>query len=230
MMSKMINRCRLFLQIISVYDLLIYKTNRLHPAYIKGEIPISQNSTIAWPAYTRPPKNYWKIWHSFIHFHIEPYVRKLPLQWNSHTSLRFSSSYYKHRYSHHLYKLVNDQLVTFKLGSRSTTRSQTTYINVPYLSDVIFHSEDFFCVDVHSHKKGLTLTVLGPFPPPFTSRTTTPPNSLHEYFEHSLHSSLQDICGRAFSPLPQRVQINTIYQRVDSEENICIERCFPKKW
>jgi len=90
--SKMINRFRLFLQIISVYDLLIYKTNRMHPAYIKGEIPISQNSTIAWPAYPRPPKNYWKLWHSFIHFHIEPYVQKLPLQWNTHTSLHFSSS------------------------------------------------------------------------------------------------------------------------------------------
>jgi len=99
--SKMINWCRLFLQIISVYDLLIYKTDRLHPTYIKGEIPISRHSTIAWPAYPRPPKNYWKLWHSFIHFHIEPYVQKLPLQWNSHAALRFSSSFFKHWYSHH---------------------------------------------------------------------------------------------------------------------------------
>ena len=116
----------------------------------------------------------------------------------------------------------------FSNTDTATTRSQTTYINVPYKSDVIFHSEDFLCVDVHSHKKGLT--VLGTFPPPFTSRTTTPPNSLNEYFQHSLHSSLQDICGRVLFPPRQRVQINKIYQRVDSKENFCNKRCFPKKW
>ncbi len=105
---------------------------------------------------------------------------------------------FKHWYSHHLYELENDQLVTFKLGTRSTTRSQTTYINVPYLSDVIFHTEDFSCVDIHSHKKGLA--VLGSFPPPYMSWTTTPPNSLQEYFQNSLHTSLQDICRRAVFP------------------------------
>jgi hypothetical protein len=39
--SAMINHCRLFLQVISLYDLLKYDLSGIHPLYFQGEIPPS---------------------------------------------------------------------------------------------------------------------------------------------------------------------------------------------
>ena len=76
--SKMINRCRIYLQIISVYDLLIYSTNKIHPAYKEREIPLSRSSKICRPAIPKPPKHYWQLWNSFINLHIEPNLLSTP--------------------------------------------------------------------------------------------------------------------------------------------------------
>jgi len=68
--SKMINRCRMFLQVISVLDLLLYNTKNIHPAYIQGELPPSRIPFLLWPIIPRPPKKYWKLWTSFLRRHI----------------------------------------------------------------------------------------------------------------------------------------------------------------
>jgi hypothetical protein len=39
--SKIINRCRMFLQIISTCYLLIYNTKTIHPAQLQGDLPPS---------------------------------------------------------------------------------------------------------------------------------------------------------------------------------------------
>jgi len=55
--SACINRCRQFLQVISVLDLLIPYTTVIHPSYIEGYPPLSRTSYITWPPIPRPPKN-----------------------------------------------------------------------------------------------------------------------------------------------------------------------------
>jgi hypothetical protein len=47
--TAMINRCRIFLQVISTFDLLIFGTDSIHPAYLEGQLPNSRKSTITWP-------------------------------------------------------------------------------------------------------------------------------------------------------------------------------------
>jgi hypothetical protein len=54
--SAMINRCRLYLQAISLYDILTYDLHGIHPSYKQGECPPSRHSTIHWPNNPKPPK------------------------------------------------------------------------------------------------------------------------------------------------------------------------------
>jgi len=59
--SSIINRCRMFLQVISIDDLLIPNTGHIHPAYILGTLPLGHTSKITWPSFPKPPKSYWNL-------------------------------------------------------------------------------------------------------------------------------------------------------------------------
>jgi len=50
-----INCCRIYLQIISIGDLLLLGKASIHPSYIVGKRPTSQQSLILWPSTTKPP-------------------------------------------------------------------------------------------------------------------------------------------------------------------------------
>ena len=52
--SAMINPCRLYLHVISLYDILTYDLQGIHPSYKQGERPPVRHLTIHWPNY---PKN-----------------------------------------------------------------------------------------------------------------------------------------------------------------------------
>jgi hypothetical protein len=54
--SVCINRCRHFLQVIAVIDLLIPYTNDIQPSYLEGYPPLSRASYITWPPVPRPPQ------------------------------------------------------------------------------------------------------------------------------------------------------------------------------
>ncbi len=54
--SSMKNRCRIYLQLFSVCDLLIYKTSTIHPSYYKGVLPPSRESSNLSPNVPRPPQ------------------------------------------------------------------------------------------------------------------------------------------------------------------------------
>jgi len=64
--SAMINWCRMYLKIISIYDLLIYNSTDIHPEYLSGTLPLSRSSKITWPLFPRLPKAYWSLWTQFI--------------------------------------------------------------------------------------------------------------------------------------------------------------------
>jgi hypothetical protein len=75
--AYLINRCRLYLQVISIMDLLLYNLTAIHPSYLAGEIPPSCQSTLYWPNFPNPPKHYWKLWHHFIHTIVKPLLQKI---------------------------------------------------------------------------------------------------------------------------------------------------------
>jgi hypothetical protein len=45
-------------QVISLLNLLLFQTNRIHPSYIDCVRPLSQAPTFLWPEIPYPPKKY----------------------------------------------------------------------------------------------------------------------------------------------------------------------------
>jgi hypothetical protein len=116
--SGFINRCRLYLKIFSLYDLLLFDKPAIHPAYLIGECPLSRSSTIIWPSYPHPPKRYWGVWGHFLRNHIEPILPNIILKWHQNCQLRQFSTFYKHTRTPHLYHKDQDGLTVFPLNRR----------------------------------------------------------------------------------------------------------------
>ncbi len=129
--SAKINRCRMFLKIISISDLRT-SSGQIHPAYFTGHLPLGRVSTITWPSLPRPPKSYWGIWNYFLRTHILPLISKSALANEKIIHLRFRPTYYKHTKSWNLYRLESESLAMFKIKTGARSRYRVTYLNVPY--------------------------------------------------------------------------------------------------
>jgi hypothetical protein len=81
--SLMINRCRLYLRIISLYELLLFDCPKIHESYREGTRPPSTDPTFLWPEIPYPPKKYWQLWSHFLKFHIIPWISKLGISWHT---------------------------------------------------------------------------------------------------------------------------------------------------
>jgi len=111
--SSMINCCRVYLQVISIFDLLLFEKNEIHPAYLVGLQPDSCTSTILWPPLPRPPKRYWGLWGSFLRNYIIPLMDRVPNGWKFSNIPRFTSFYFKHHHTPHLYRFQDGDLARF---------------------------------------------------------------------------------------------------------------------
>lgn len=116
--SSMKNRCRIYLQLFSVCDLLIYKTSTIHPSYYKGVLPPSRESSNLSPNVPRPPQWYWSLWSHVLHFvvpnHITPFV---PI-----TCYRWVPLFFKHTSSPHLYSFQNGEATMFRIQISAWSR------------------------------------------------------------------------------------------------------------
>jgi hypothetical protein len=100
----MINRCRLYLNVISIYDLLVYGGSKIHPSFLQREYPPSRHSTISWPSYPCPPKSYWQLWSHIIHCHVTPYCKSQSIQWFPKISATYVNIFFRHHSNFKLYK------------------------------------------------------------------------------------------------------------------------------
>ena len=114
--SNMMNRYRLYLQVISFYDLLTYNGDSILPEYAKGIRPDSRKSVIFWVEFPKPPKKYRTLWQHFITTHLNPIVPKENIQWN--TSIK---PYYKNK----CYYLACTETIYFSTNNGYTTYTKT---------------------------------------------------------------------------------------------------------
>ncbi len=111
--SAIINRCRIYLQLVSLYDLLLFHKVAFHPDYIQGECPRSRSSPILWPPYPRPPKRYWNLWGHFLFHHLTPLLADVSPTWHHNIVLRQSPTFFKHPSSPHLYSIIDGDVSQF---------------------------------------------------------------------------------------------------------------------
>jgi hypothetical protein len=79
------------------------------------------------------------------------------ITWNTNHNWRNSPVFFKRRYSHPLYKLLDDDPTLCKLNRKATTRFDAVYIVAPFYTDLSLSSNDFTPVDIHMHNTGLSI-------------------------------------------------------------------------
>ncbi len=88
-----INRCRIYLQVITIYDLLTHNTKRIHPEIKRGERVQSRKSVILWLDIPKPPRSYWILWRNLL-AKIEALLKSRPAQQNPTSKLSFKNTFY----------------------------------------------------------------------------------------------------------------------------------------
>jgi hypothetical protein len=89
-----LNRCRLYLQVITLYDLITYDGLKIHPEYISGQRPTSRKSTIHWVDFHKPPRKYMAIWKEYITKYVQPRLPILLTSWNPKAPPHYNTTYY----------------------------------------------------------------------------------------------------------------------------------------
>jgi hypothetical protein len=150
-----------------------------------------------WPPVPYPPKKYWKLLSHFIQCHITPRLSRMEIQWFHPTEPRFTTSFFKHRVSPHLFHRTGTEMSMFRICPKPRSRSKAIYLNAPYTCSMTYSEQDFFPVDTHYDKMGIL--VVGSFYHSITYSTSEPPSSLLDTFLN-LDSSLQHLCGDVYLP------------------------------
>lgn len=93
--SQIINRYRLYLQVISLYNIITYDGHTIYPNIMRGECALSRHSSIYWVDFRRPPKKHLVIWQIFLKEHIILLIDHMTIQWHPHIKPNFT-----HTFSH----------------------------------------------------------------------------------------------------------------------------------
>jgi len=192
------DQCRIYLQVISLGDLLLHDTTTIHPSYLMGERPPSRKSSLLWPTPDRPPKHYWKLWGAFLKLHVIPNMGPIQTPWPPRVNHRFTPLFFKHSETPHLYKYDGDALTKYPISVKSRSHNTTVYHSIPYICDLTFDTTKFYLVDTHFTTNGLQ--IVGKF----LYEDGTEPNpristTLEEAF-YNLPTSLQELCGSVTFP------------------------------
>jgi hypothetical protein len=88
---KLINNCRLFLQVLTLSDITSADGKTLLPNYTKGIVSTDRTSSLKWPEQTRPPPSAWTLWKTAL-AHISTSEKlSTPLgRWTDITHLRWT--------------------------------------------------------------------------------------------------------------------------------------------
>jgi hypothetical protein len=123
--STMINRCRLYLQVFSIYDIISYDGLSIHPNILAGERPPSRSSNKFWVEFRRPPKKYISLWKTFLETHILPIIRLTRIHWYTASSTNYTHSFFHSAIDNNLYQAIPEGYLKY-LPKRTTTQ-ETTY-------------------------------------------------------------------------------------------------------
>ncbi len=186
-----INRCRLFLQLFSIYDLVLYNKASIHPQIKRCERVTSRTPTNFWVDFKRPPKRYIKIWQHFLTEYIEPILSKLHLHWSKETSPNYTNSFYQSNTNNNIYQQLDHGFLQYMPKRKCTRDNLTCYQTTAHL---VFLSQQevqqLFPIDT-DHKPN-SIHVLGRTD--INSHACTPscptnPTQLHEFYK-ALPSSM----------------------------------------
>jgi hypothetical protein len=196
-----INRYRLYLRVISIYDLFTYDGKQIHPELARGQRASSRVSTIHWVDFPKPPRKDNTLWISFLNTHIKPLTTTISLSWNHSSTPTYRTTFMKSNTTDKLYQLTTQGLLQFepKLTKR---RSQYQSFHKDHIEIDINDTllESLTSVEVHCRSSDIQILCESHI----NSHNARPTDIDTDTDLHSLYSrlliSLKRLCGSVTLP------------------------------
>lgn len=197
--SQIINRYRLYLQVISLYDIITYDGQTIHPNIMRGERILSRHSTIYWVDFKRPPKKHLTIWQNFLTEHVTPLLKRAAIQWYTHITPNFKHTFFHSSHDNKLYQSLPEGYLVYAPKQKSAINNNTYYTStmlsfpdqtiITSLQAVeVFHEPKLIMIlgrtDINTH--GL--------------KTSTANNNTLQDLYDALPNSLKRLCGKIHLP------------------------------
>jgi hypothetical protein len=90
----LLNRYHLYLQVISLYDIMLSNLSEIHPDIQKGECITTRESNIFWVNFPKPPKKAKQIWLHFLQTHVALYISSTTMEWNTDAHPNYTVKYF----------------------------------------------------------------------------------------------------------------------------------------
>ncbi len=108
----MINKCHLYLQIISFFDVLQYDRTQIHLEIRNGTRVRSRKSIAYWVDFLWPTKKYWLAWQSYLKQHIQPKIANTTITWDTNTPPNYKTKYYYSPIDPNIYTIEGDRFLS----------------------------------------------------------------------------------------------------------------------
>jgi hypothetical protein len=118
--STIINRYHLYLQVTTLYDIIIYSDNSLHPQIIRGERIESRTYHHAWVNFKSPPKRYLRTWKQFIETFIKPALENINIRWDTNSHPNYENDFQYCPVQNKLYQKIAHGYLEYKPRGRQT--------------------------------------------------------------------------------------------------------------
>jgi hypothetical protein len=195
-----INRCRLYYQVITLYDLLTYDGTQIHPEYTSGNRPSSRVSVIHWVNFNKPPRNYLKLWNDYLNHYVQPRIPNLNFSWNTKVSPHYNTSYHISTRNGKLYFNTSSNEYRVHEASRNQPGYKNTIFNISFSE---MHLDDDFKaslqpVDVTHHNQQISILCKSSINN-HGIKNTEPIQNKYSFYR-KLPKSLRRICGKISIP------------------------------
>jgi hypothetical protein len=122
----LINHFHIYLQVTSLYDILIYNTTAINLEIIQGSRISSHTTTIQCIDAPKPPSKAKQIWRSYVNDHLIPYANSHSLKWDIATTPTYKPLSFISNDNKTLYNITESGITNNILGT-NTARSISFY-------------------------------------------------------------------------------------------------------
>jgi hypothetical protein len=197
---RKINRCRLYFQVITLYDLITYDGSQVHPEYTSGVHPTSRTSTVHWVTFHKPSRKHMTLWNEYINIYVRPRITVSNTSWNTRTKPHYNTTYYLCSRNGKLYeKVTNNEYKMYEaLRSQHGSRT-TTFHNTPVETYITNETQEYLQpVDV-THSKHHIIILCTIKINDHGSPSITSIHSKYSFYR-KLPKSLRRLCGKISLP------------------------------
>jgi hypothetical protein len=198
---QIINRYRLYLQLVSIYDLIQYDGMDIHPEITRGQRVQSQISTYFWVNFKRPPRKHPRLWQHFLKMHAIPYIKSTSLKWDTASQATYKTNYWFYPTDSNLYSMQYETYLCHTSPNYHRNERMTPYLIIG--EPVAISSEittTLQPVEVTHNKKPIQILCKSNINSHGNTQQTTPAESIQTLCD-LLPTAIKRLCGKVHLPL-----------------------------